>query len=94
MLSERAFVLRFFGDNGDDRLLVVNLGYDLYLDVAPEPLLARWLKLVKEKLPFLGLSTALCVITIWAQHKGGAIKSLDSSPLSFRFCVRTSGTSA
>jgi maltooligosyltrehalose trehalohydrolase len=33
-------VLRFFGDGGDDRLLVVNLGRDLHLEVAPEPLLA------------------------------------------------------
>ena len=27
-----AFVLRFFGDDGDDRLLLVNLGRDLHLD--------------------------------------------------------------
>ena len=33
-------VLRFFGENGDDRLLFVNLGRDLHLDPAPEPLLA------------------------------------------------------
>jgi maltooligosyltrehalose trehalohydrolase len=33
-------ILRFFGDNGGDRLLVVNLGRDLHLDCAPEPLLA------------------------------------------------------
>jgi len=50
----------------------------------PELLLARWLKLAKEKLPFLGLSAALCIITVWAQHKGGALKSLDSTPISFR----------
>ena len=36
-----AFVWRFFGEaEGDDRLLLVNLGRDLYLDPAPEPLLA------------------------------------------------------
>lgn len=35
-----AFVLRYFAADGSDRLLVVNLGADLALDVAPEPLLA------------------------------------------------------
>lgn len=40
VLSSEAFLLRYFGDDGDDRLLVVNLGVDLHLDPAPEPLLA------------------------------------------------------
>jgi maltooligosyltrehalose trehalohydrolase len=40
VLSPEAFVLRFFGDDGDDRLLIVNLGIDLHVDPAPEPLLA------------------------------------------------------
>ena len=43
VLSGEAFVLRFFGDGddtGEDRLLIVNLGIDLHLDPAPEPLLA------------------------------------------------------
>jgi len=40
VLGPEAFVLRFFGENGDDRLLLVNLGLDLNLDPAPEPLLA------------------------------------------------------
>ncbi|QDU29773.1 Malto-oligosyltrehalose trehalohydrolase [Anatilimnocola aggregata] len=40
VLSQDAFVLRFFGDNIDDRLLVINLGRDLQCDPAPEPLLA------------------------------------------------------
>jgi maltooligosyltrehalose trehalohydrolase len=35
-----AFVLRYFGVDGDDRLLVVNFGSDLELNPAPEPLLA------------------------------------------------------
>ena len=35
----QAFVLRFFHEKGD-RLLVINLGADLHLDPAPEPLLA------------------------------------------------------
>jgi maltooligosyltrehalose trehalohydrolase len=56
VLSAEAFVLRFFGEtapgeagikHADDRLLLVNLGVDLRLDPAPEPLLAppegrRW----------------------------------------------------
>jgi maltooligosyltrehalose trehalohydrolase len=46
VLSAQAFVLRFFGEGGD-RLLIVNLGGDLALARAPEPLLAppegaRW----------------------------------------------------
>ena len=40
VLGSEAFMLRFFGENGDDRLLIVNLGADLNLDSAPEPLLA------------------------------------------------------
>ncbi|MFH0823398.1 MAG: malto-oligosyltrehalose trehalohydrolase [Pseudomonadota bacterium] len=40
VLGPEAFVLRFFGDNGDDRLVVVNFGLDRHLDPAPEPLLA------------------------------------------------------
>lgn len=40
VLGEQALVLRFFGANSDDRLLLFNLGADLHLDTAPEPLLA------------------------------------------------------
>jgi maltooligosyltrehalose trehalohydrolase len=40
VLAHEAFLLRFFGEDGDDRLLLVNLGVDLHLDPAPEPLLA------------------------------------------------------
>jgi maltooligosyltrehalose trehalohydrolase len=40
VLSNEAFVLRFFDDDGDDRLLLVNLGRNLHLNPAPEPLLA------------------------------------------------------
>ena len=34
VLSTDAFVLRFFGPNDDDRLLIVNFGRDLHLDPA------------------------------------------------------------
>ena len=40
VLGAQAFVLRFFADDGDDRLLVVNLGRDLHLTEVPEPFLA------------------------------------------------------
>jgi maltooligosyltrehalose trehalohydrolase len=40
VLGDEAFVLRFFGEDEDDRLLLVNLGIDLNLTPAPEPLLA------------------------------------------------------
>ena len=40
VLGAEAFVLRFFGADCDDRLLMVNLGRDLNLSPAPEPLLA------------------------------------------------------
>src|SRR5262249_47892696 len=40
VIGAQAFAIRFFGPDGDDRLLVVNLGCDLHLDPAPEPLLA------------------------------------------------------
>jgi maltooligosyltrehalose trehalohydrolase len=49
VLSREALVLRFFGEGGEeeDRLLVINLGTQLRLVPAPEPLLAppagaRW----------------------------------------------------
>jgi maltooligosyltrehalose trehalohydrolase len=40
VLSADAFVLRYFGQHSDDRLVIVNFGLDLHLDPAPEPLLA------------------------------------------------------
>ena len=40
VLGGEAFLLRFFEAENKDRLLVVNLGRDLQLDPAPEPLLA------------------------------------------------------
>ena len=47
VLSDQALMLRYFVEGGADRLLLVNLGRDLHLDPAPEPLLAppagmRW----------------------------------------------------
>jgi maltooligosyltrehalose trehalohydrolase len=47
VLDANACAVRIFGEEGDDRLLLVNLGPDLELEVVPEPLLAppagrRW----------------------------------------------------
>ena len=57
--DREAFVLRFFGQEGDDRLLVVNLGADLDYEPAPEPLLAsptgrRWQLLWSSDDPHYG----------------------------------------
>jgi maltooligosyltrehalose trehalohydrolase len=59
VLSSAAFVLRFFAENGHDRLLLVNLGRDLHVDPAPEPLLAppehmRWKTLWSSEDPRYG----------------------------------------
>lgn len=59
VLAPEAFALRFFGEAGDDRLLVVNLGRDLRLVPAPEPLLAppegkRWETLWSSEDPRYG----------------------------------------
>jgi maltooligosyltrehalose trehalohydrolase len=59
VLSERGFVLRFFDGGANDRLLLVNLGSDLNLDPAPEPLLAppddtRWATLWSSENPKYG----------------------------------------
>ena len=40
VLGPQAFVLRYFLEDEQDRLLIVNLGADLHLAQAPEPLLA------------------------------------------------------
>ncbi|PWU17334.1 MAG: hypothetical protein C5B50_11520 [Verrucomicrobia bacterium] len=67
VLGPEAFVLRFFGagtassprQNGQDRLLLVNLGPALHLSSAPEPLLAplvgtKWTLLWSSEHPFYG----------------------------------------
>jgi maltooligosyltrehalose trehalohydrolase len=40
VLGEHAFLLRYFAEENDDRLILVNLGRDLVSDTFPEPLLA------------------------------------------------------
>jgi maltooligosyltrehalose trehalohydrolase len=59
VLGTMAFVLRWFGVDGDDRILLVNLGADLVLEPAPEPLLAppdgcRWAVVWSSESPIYG----------------------------------------
>ncbi|MDJ0803519.1 MAG: tetratricopeptide repeat protein [Desulfobacterales bacterium] len=41
-------------------------------------------RLVGEKIPFFALTTASCIVTFWAQHVEGAVKSLETFPLTTR----------
>jgi maltooligosyltrehalose trehalohydrolase len=66
VLSERAFVLRFFGHEAD-RILIVNLGSDLYFGPVSEPLLApprdrKWRMLFSTEDPTYGGSGTAEVI--------------------------------
>jgi len=66
VLGAEAFVLRWFAEDGDDRLLVVNLGRSLRLAPGPEPLLAppegrRWSTLWSSEHPRYGGAGALPV---------------------------------
>jgi maltooligosyltrehalose trehalohydrolase len=59
VLAPEAFLLRFFGEEAGDRLLLVNLGGDVDLSPAPEPLLApptgrAWTLLWSSELPRYG----------------------------------------
>ncbi len=58
-LTDEAWLLRFFSETGADRLLIVNLGRDLLLGPAPEPLLAPvedqpWRLLWSSEAPLYG----------------------------------------
>jgi tetratricopeptide (TPR) repeat protein len=44
----------------------------------------NFIKLLLEKLPFLALSAASCVITFLCQHHGGSVASLKNVPLHYR----------
>jgi maltooligosyltrehalose trehalohydrolase len=64
VLGAQSLVLRFLENGPQDRLLIVNLGRDLHLDPAPEPLLAppegmRWETLwSSEELRYGGCGTS------------------------------------
>ena len=51
-------------------------------DPAPATASTSWLLL--EKLPLLALSIASSIVTLWAQHRGGAVTSLAQHPLEQR----------
>ena len=50
----------------------------------PDSRLKTWFPLLREKLPFLALSLASCAVTVWAQHQGGALATIEKVPLSCR----------
>jgi maltooligosyltrehalose trehalohydrolase len=59
VLGSNAFLLRYFVEDGEDCLLIVNLGIDLELRCAPEPLLApphnkKWKLLWSSENPVYG----------------------------------------
>ena len=66
VLGEAALVLRWFGDAGKDRLLLVNLGTDLSLEVMPEPLLA----------PPAGAGWTLAWSSEYARYGGGGAAAI------------------
>ena len=68
VLGPQAFVLRYFTDDGRDRLLLVNFGRDLWLKTCPEPLLAppagtQWDVVLSTEDPAYGGSGAGPVVT-------------------------------
>ncbi|OYW30168.1 MAG: hypothetical protein B7Z47_03905 [Chthoniobacter sp. 12-60-6] len=68
VLGASAFVLRFFGRDQNDRLLLVNLGAHLHLDPAPEPLLA----------PPLGCVWEVAWTSEDPRYGGGGTPAIDS----------------
>ncbi|KYF62552.1 malto-oligosyltrehalose trehalohydrolase [Sorangium cellulosum] len=76
VLAEQAFLLRYFGDDGDDRLLLVNLGRDIHRGSLPEPLFApppgrRWETLWSSESPCYGGQGSPPVITEDGVHIPG-----------------------
>ena len=68
VLGPASFVLRYFADDDDDRLLVVNLGRRQFLTPAAEPLLApplgfEWKTLWTSESPRYGGPGAVPVVT-------------------------------
>jgi maltooligosyltrehalose trehalohydrolase len=81
VLSEQAFVLRYFDANGRDRLLLVNLGPPLAFGLLPEPLLAPpsrngWRLLWSSESPtYGGLGTPAVPVHLhgWCMPGGSAV---------------------
>ncbi|HOC37646.1 MAG TPA: malto-oligosyltrehalose trehalohydrolase [Thermodesulfobacteriota bacterium] len=80
VLGPDALVIRYFGNEGDDRLLMANLGRDLSLKPAPEPLLAppvgaAWKVLWSSEDPRYGGSGSIpcCSVGEWYMQGETAI---------------------
>ncbi|MFT3867526.1 MAG: malto-oligosyltrehalose trehalohydrolase [Nibricoccus sp.] len=69
LLDHDAFLLRFFSSNGEDRLLLVNLGCDLILGTVAEPLLA----------PLAGCSWKALWSSEAIEYGGGGTAPLETS---------------
>ena len=68
VITPESFVLRYFGKENDDRLLVVNFGRWQRLEAAPEPLLAplpgfEWQRIWSSELPKYGGPGEVTVVT-------------------------------
>ena len=59
-------------------------GYSRFIPPGQKWVNSRPFRLIVEKVPFFTLSAASCMVTVWAQHSGGALKSLDVVPLPIR----------
>lgn len=68
VLSSSAFLIRFFGPDNNDRLLLINLGAQLHFDPAPEPLLA----------PPLGCLWETAWTSEDPRYGGGGTRQIDS----------------
>lgn len=52
---------------------------------ARSPANVGWLLGIREKVPFAFLSIISCALTVWAQHMGKAVTSLEVLPMHYRF---------
>ncbi len=43
-----------------------------------------WKRLLAEKIPFVALALAACVVTVWAQSQGGSVVAMERLPLTWR----------
>lgn len=68
VLGPQAFALRYFMHDGLDRLLLVNLGRDLQLETAPEPLLGS----------FIEAPWQLCLSTEDPAYGGGGVGPVET----------------
>jgi maltooligosyltrehalose trehalohydrolase len=74
VLGPQAFVLRYFMHDGLDYLLLVNLGRDLHLDTAPEPLLCS----------FPGAPWKLVLSTDDPEYGGGGVGPVETEDEGWR----------